>query len=119
MAKTPEVKTKNTKITGEGMSDEQKCDHILKALRAGCPRIVSVEVDFETLRVDIFVPPPANTDPRASLAQREFLAESGVTKVESATIEFICTVSLKAIVGGELVPTIRLAHPSQLDTVTA
>lgn len=119
MGKNPEVKPKNTKITAAELTREEKDAHVLKALRAACPRILSIDTDYDEMKVDVFVPPPANTDPRATLAQREFLAESGVTKVERATIDYICSVSLKAIAGGELTPTIRLYVPAPLETVTA
>lgn len=96
MAKRPIPKVSKLTKPIEEMTERERKDRILEILRIAAPRFTSGEVDFEDSTVHLFVPPPRDMDPRATLSQRQFLAENGVTKIERATLDFLLAHELRA-----------------------
>lgn len=80
----------------EDMTEDERKARILEILRIACPRFSSGEVDFDEGTVTLFVPPPRDMDPKASLQQRQFHAENGVTKLERATLDYLLAGELRA-----------------------
>jgi hypothetical protein len=111
MAKNPQQNKPETPKPIE-LSEAERRAKITKALRTAAPRVLDIEIDFEAMSCVLVVPPPREMDPRATLEQRSFFAEVGLTKVERATVDYLAGGELKHWAGGELAVSVRISDPA-------
>lgn len=104
MAKTIQPETKPAE-----MSRAEKAAKIAATLRKVAPRITDVRVDLDAQTCEITVPKPTEHDPRDPFAQRAYYAETGMKKVERATIDYLLAGELRELAGGELSVTVTVA----------
>lgn len=87
-----------------GKKNDDKQTRILDVIQKAVPRVLGLELSGDneltcTVHVPREDPPLLEEEP---LAQRQFFRETGLTKVEKATLDYLAHAELRELAGGEL-----------------